>query len=115
MLGLGDVLARDVATLPLGTQKRIELGRALAAQPRLLLLDEPAGGLPHEEVMKMRDLLRDLNAELGVTVLVVEHHMEMVMSLSDQVVVLASSHTIAEGTPEQIQTDPEVRRVYLGA
>jgi branched-chain amino acid transport system ATP-binding protein len=115
LLGLGDDLSRDVATLPLGTQKRVELARALAAAPRLLMLDEPAGGLPHEEVMAMRDLLRDLNQQLHVTVLVVEHHMEMVMSLSDHVVVMATGRTIAAGPPAVVRDDAEVGRVYLGA
>lgn len=115
LLDLGTDLSREVTTLPLGTQKRVELGRALAAAPQLLMLDEPAGGLPHTEVMEMRDLLRRLNRELQVTVLVVEHHMEMVMSLSDHVVVMATGRTIAAGTPASIQTDAEVGRVYLGA
>lgn len=115
LLDLGDELGRDVGALPLGTQKRVELGRALAAAPRLLMLDEPAGGLTHDEVIQMRDLLRALNQDLGVTVLVVEHHMEMVMSLCDHIVVLATGKTIASGPPATIQADAEVGRVYLGA
>lgn len=115
LLELGEILSRSVESLPLGTQKRVELGRALLAQPRLLMLDEPAGGLTHGEVADLRDLLMTLNETLGISILLVEHHMEMIMSMSNHVVVLSGGRTIAAGSPSDVQADPEVGRVYLGA
>jgi branched-chain amino acid transport system ATP-binding protein len=100
--------------LPLGTRKRVELARALAARPKLLLLDEPAGGLNHEEVGELGALIRRLRDEQRVTVLLVEHHMNLVMSVSDKVVALDFGRKIAEGTPSAVQRDEAVIRAYLG-
>ena len=103
-----------VAELPFGTQKRVELARALAASPRLLLLDEPACGLNHQEVEHLASLVRDLRERFELTVLLVEHHMGLVMALSDKVVALNFGRKIAEGTPAEVRRDPELVKAYLG-
>jgi len=113
-VGLASIVGRIVADLPLGLRKRVELARALAGQPRLLLLDEPAAGLIQEEVTTLGRLIRDLCDRLGVTVLLVEHHINLVMSVCDKVVVLDFGRKIAEGTPAEIRVHPEVVRAYLG-
>jgi branched-chain amino acid transport system ATP-binding protein len=114
LLDLEAVAARPVADLPFGTQKRVELARALAAQPKLLLLDEPASGLNHEEVGRLGALIREVRDKLKLTVLLVEHHMNLVMSISDWVVALNFGRRIAQGTPAEVREHPELVRAYLG-
>ncbi|ROZ61611.1 ABC transporter ATP-binding protein [Ramlibacter sp. WS9] len=103
-----------VGDLPFGTQKRVELARALACSPKLLLLDEPACGLNHEELHSLGELIRDIRDRLHITVLLVEHHMGLVMGISDRVVALNFGKKIAEGTPAEVRAHPEVIRAYLG-
>jgi branched-chain amino acid transport system ATP-binding protein len=114
-LGLQAHAATPVADLPFGTQKRVELARALAAEPKLLLLDEPASGLNHEEVEALGTLVQELRARFELTVLLVEHHMGLVMRISDRVVALNFGRVIAEGAPDEVQRHPDVIHAYLGA
>ncbi len=114
-LGLKAVAGTRVSDLPIGTQKRVELARALASDPTLLLLDEPASGLNHEEVGVLGAVIRDIRDRLGVTILLVEHHMNLVMGISDLVVALDFGRKIAEGTPDEVRAHPEVVQAYLGS
>jgi branched-chain amino acid transport system ATP-binding protein len=114
-LDLGGFSAYRVADLPFGSQKRVELARALATNPKLLLLDEPACGLNHEEVEQLGTLIRSIRSDLGISILLVEHHMNLVMAISDSIVALNFGRKIGQGTPNEIRAEPEVVAAYLGA
>jgi len=114
-LGLEAMAATPVGALTFATQKRVELARALALEPVLLLLDEPAGGLHHAEIQDLNRQIRALRDRHKLSILLVEHHMQMVMTVSDRVVAFDFGRKIAEGTPEEVQRHPDVIRAYLGA
>jgi branched-chain amino acid transport system ATP-binding protein len=112
---LHSVRHRSASELPYGTQKRVELARALASGPRLLLLDEPAGGLSHDEVERLGTFIRQLRSDFELTILLVEHHMGLVMGVADRVHVLDFGRKIAEGTPAEVRGNQAVVEAYLGA
>ena len=113
-LDLTAVRNRPVSELPYGTQKRVELGRALAMEPQLLLVDEPTAGMNPEERADIGDRLRSLRDDLGLTILLIEHHMQLAIGLADRVLALNFGRQIAQGPPEEVRRHPEVVKAYLG-
>jgi branched-chain amino acid transport system ATP-binding protein len=113
-LGLGDDIQREARDLPFGKQRRLELARALASEPRMILLDEPAAGMTVAEVVELNKILVDLKKRGGLTILLIEHVMQVVMEISDMITVLHYGRKIAEGLPDEIRANAEVIRAYLG-
>lgn len=114
MVGLDHLAGEPSSSLPYGQQRKLEIARALATNPRLLLLDEPAAGMNPQETLDLARFVRSLRDDLGLTLIIIEHDMKFVMGLCERIVVLVYGHTIAEGRPEDIQHHPEVIKAYLG-
>jgi branched-chain amino acid transport system ATP-binding protein len=114
MLRLADVLHTTARSLPYGSQKRVELARALAAEPEIILLDEPVAGCNDEETAELREIVRQFNRDLGITILLVEHDMSMVMAICDYIYVMNFGANLAAGTPSEISSHPDVIAAYLG-
>ena len=113
-VGLADRAHQAAGTLPYGLQRRLEIARALALDPKLLLLDEPAAGMNPEEVFALNDLITGIHRELRLTTLVIEHHMDLIMKICPHIICMNFGAKIAEGSPEEIQNNPEVLGAYLG-
>lgn len=113
-LGLNDVIDKSVSDLPYATLKRVELARAICMRPKILLLDEPAGGISRAEVNELSDMIKKIRDEFGITILLVEHHMGMVMEICEKITVLNFGEKIAEGRAENVKTDEKVIEAYLG-
>jgi len=114
IFGLASRAHHDAKNLPYGDQRRLEIARALAARPKLLLLDEPAAGLNDSETLELMKDIRDIRDRFGIAILLIEHNMELVMGICERIVVLNFGKTIAEGTPEAIRANPAVIEAYLG-
>ena len=112
---LGDLAQEKAKNLPYGAQRRLEIARALAAQPSLLLLDEPAAGMNPQETLELMEMIRWVKKDFGITILLIEHDMSLVMGICERIYVLEYGAIIANGTPEEIRSNPEVIRAYLGA
>jgi len=114
-VGLADRAGQQAGTLPYGLQRRLEIARAISLRPELLLLDEPAAGMNAEEVVQLNALIKDIHGDFNLSILLIEHHMDMVMEICPHIICMNFGAKIAEGTPWEIQNHPEVLKAYLGA